>query len=82
MAKPADLRSRIIARSNSAKQPTLCIIMGPAGVFVSILSVTERKPAPATTIRSMMQGAPLNDQGSRSSCPTQHGAGHRVGQEG
>jgi hypothetical protein len=39
---PAEVRSRIMARSNSAKAPTICIIMRPAGVVVSIASVIRR----------------------------------------
>src|SRR5690242_9308592 len=31
-ARPAEVRSRIMARSNSAKAPTICIIIRPAGV--------------------------------------------------
>ena len=46
-ASPADVRSRIMARSNSAKLPTICIIMRPAGMVVSMFSVSLRKPAPA-----------------------------------
>ena len=53
-ARPAEVRSRIMARSNSAKEPTICIIMRPAGVVVSMFSVIERKPAPAC-------GDPLHD---------------------
>ena len=41
-ASPADVRSRIMARSNSAKAPTICIIIRPAGVVVSMCSVSER----------------------------------------
>src|SRR3546814_6231156 len=47
-ARPALVRSRIMARSNSAKLPTICIIIRPAAVVVSIASVSERKPAPAS----------------------------------
>jgi hypothetical protein len=43
-ARPAEVRSRIMARSNSAKAPTICIIIRPASVVVSTLSVSERKP--------------------------------------
>jgi hypothetical protein len=53
-ARPAEVRSRIMARSNSAKAPTIYIIIRPAGVVVSICSVSERKPAPASPIFSMM----------------------------
>jgi len=41
---PARVRSRTMARSNSAKQPSICMIMRPAGPEVSIASVKERKP--------------------------------------
>ena len=53
-ARPAEVRSRIIARSNSANEATICIIMRPAGVVVSMFSVIERKPAPAFAIRSVV----------------------------
>ena len=46
-ARPLRVRSRSIARSNSAKVPTICIIMRPPGEVVSIASVRLRKPAPA-----------------------------------
>ena len=45
-SSPAIVRSRIIWRSNSAKQPTICIIIRPAGVVVSIASVRLLKSAP------------------------------------
>jgi len=41
------VRSRTMARSNSAKDPSICIIIRPAGVVVSIASVSDRNPAPA-----------------------------------
>jgi hypothetical protein len=44
---PAEVRSRIVARSNSANEPIIWIIMGPAGAVVSMFSVIDRKPAPA-----------------------------------
>ena len=69
-ARPADVRSRIIARSNSAKAPTICIIIRPAGVVVSIFSVIERNPAPAFPIRSMMCSTSFKDRDSRSSFQT------------
>ena len=37
-----------MARSNSAKAPTICVIIRPAGVVVSIASVKLRNPAPAS----------------------------------
>ncbi len=48
-AGPSFVRSRDIARSNSAKLPSICIIMRPAGVVVSIASVRLLKPAPASS---------------------------------
>jgi hypothetical protein len=36
-----------MARSNSANEPIICIIMRPAGVVVSMFSVLDWKPAPA-----------------------------------
>src|SRR4051794_2471746 len=69
-AKPADVRSRIIARSNSAKAPTICIIIRPAGVVVSMFSVIERKPAPALPMRSMMCSTSLSERDRRSSFQT------------
>src|SRR3546814_20505123 len=47
-ARPALARSRIMARSNSAKLHTICIIIRPAAVEVSIASVNERKLDPET----------------------------------
>jgi len=59
-----------MARSNSAKAPTICIIMRPAGVVVSIASVIDRKPAPTSPIRSMMCSTSLSDRDRRSSFHT------------
>ena len=61
-ASPADVRSRIIARSNSAKAPTICIIIRPAGVVVPMFSVIERKPAPALPICSTMWSTSLSER--------------------
>ena len=44
-SSPALVRSLSISRSNSANDPTICIIMRPAGVVVSMASVRLRKPA-------------------------------------
>ena len=66
-AKPAEVRSRIIARSNSAKAPTICIIMRPADVVVSIASVSDRKPAPAFSIFSKIWIRSFRERESRSS---------------
>ena len=51
-SSPAWVRSRSMARSNSAKAPTICIIIRPAGVVVSIASVRLRNPATASPRRS------------------------------
>jgi Oxidoreductase family, NAD-binding Rossmann fold len=40
-----------MALSNSANAPTICIIILPAGVVVSIASVRLRNPAPESAIR-------------------------------
>lgn len=69
-ASPADVRSQIIARSNSAKAPTICIIIRPAGVVVSMFSVTDRNPAPALPIRSMMCSTSFKERDRRSSFHT------------
>jgi len=52
------------------KLPTICIIIRPAGVVVSMFSVTERKPAPASAIRSMMCSTSFSERDSRSSFQT------------
>jgi hypothetical protein len=59
-----------MARSNSAKAPTICIIMRPAGVVVSIASVSERKPAPAASMRSRMCSRSFSERDRRSSFQT------------
>ena len=46
------------------------IIMRPAGVVVSIFSVSERKPAPASAILSMMCSTSLSERDRRSSFQT------------
>ena len=70
--RPDPLRSAlgIMARSNSAKAPTICIIIRPAGVVVSMCSVSERKPAPASPIFSMMCSRSFSERDNRSSFPT------------
>src|ERR1700693_2511507 len=55
---------------HSAKAPTICIIMRPAGVVVSIASVKLRNPAPASPRRSMMMSTSRRDRESRSSFHT------------
>ncbi len=57
--------------------------MCPAGVVVSMLSVTDRKPAPAAAIRSMMCSTSLSERDSQSPCfapsPVRdHGKGVRL----
>ena len=69
-ASPALVRSRSIARSNSAKLPTICIVMRPAGVVVSIASVSDWNPAPAASIRSIRCSKSFSDLVSRSSFHT------------
>ncbi len=69
-ARPARVRSRIIARSNSANDPTICIIIRPAAVVVSTASVRERKPAPVSEIRSMTCRTSFSDRDNRSSFHT------------
>ena len=69
-ASPALVRSRIIARSNSAKLPTICMIMQPPGVVVSMASVSDRNPAPAASMRSIKCRRSLSERVSRSSLQT------------
>ncbi len=69
-ASPASVLSRISDRSNSAKAPSICIIMRPGGVVVSTASVRERKPAPAASIRSRRVSMSLRDRANRSSFQT------------
>lgn len=52
--RPAWVRSRTSSRSNSANDPSICIIMRPEGVVLSMFSVSERNPAPTLAIRSRM----------------------------
>ncbi len=59
-----------MARSNSAKAPTICIIVRPAGVVVSIASVELRNPAPASPGRSMIVRTSRRERDSRSSFRT------------
>ena len=46
--------SRSIARSNSANAPSICIIIRPAGLVVSIASLKLRNPAFALAMCSIM----------------------------
>ena len=68
--RPARVRSRIISRSNSAKEPSICIIMRPAGPEVSIDSVSERNLPPVASMRSRMTSRSLSERDSRSSFHT------------
>ena len=70
VCRPARVRSCTIARSNSAKQPSICIIMRPAGPDVSIASVRERKLAPTASIFSRMCSRSLSERDRRSSFQT------------
>lgn len=62
-----------MARSNPAKDPIICIIMRPAGVVVSIPSVSDLNPAPAASIFSIMCSTSFNERDSRSSLPDDDG---------
>jgi hypothetical protein len=46
---PSLVLLRSIALSNSATAPNICIIIRPAAVVVSIASVNDRNPAPASS---------------------------------
>ncbi len=72
-ASPAEVRSWIMARSNSAKEPTICAIIRPAGLVVSIASVSDWKPASAASIRSMMSSTSFRERDSRSRLPDDDG---------
>jgi hypothetical protein len=56
----------IVARSNSAKTPSICTIIRPAEVEVSNGSVAERKRTPAPSSRSRIWARPLTERESRS----------------
>src|SRR5437016_4163509 len=68
-SNPALVRSLSIALSNSAKAPTICIIIRPAGVVVSMASVRLRNPALASASRSMIISTSRRDRDSRSRFP-------------
>ena len=69
-SRPAFVRSRSMALSNSANAPTICIIIRPAGVVVSMASVKLRKPAPDSPSRSMIVSTSRTERESRSSFQT------------
>jgi hypothetical protein len=59
-------RSTIVARSNSAKTPSICTIIRPAGEAVSNGSVAERNSTPAASSRSRICASPRTERESRS----------------
>ena len=65
-ASPLRVRSGIMARSNSANAPSICISMRPAGMVVSMCSVRDRKPAPAASTRSNSNSRSFSDRVSLS----------------
>ena len=54
LSRPALVLSRSIARSNSANAPSICIVIRPAGLVVSIASLKLRNPAFALAMCSIM----------------------------
>jgi hypothetical protein len=58
--KPLRVRSRNMARSNLVNDPTICIIMRPAGEVVSTASVRLRNPAPVFSTLSMRANTSLS----------------------
>ena len=56
------------------KEPTIYIIMRPAGVAISMFAVIDRKPAPASAIRSMMYSMSFSDCDRRSGITEKHAA--------
>src|ERR1017187_3263267 len=69
-SNPALVRSLSMARSNSANAPTICIIIRPAAVVVSMASVRLRNPAPESPSRSIMVSTSRRERESRSSFQT------------
>ncbi len=67
---PAWVCSRIVAHSNSAKLPTICISIRPEGVVVSVASVRLRTPAPAYATRSIRWRRSFSERDKRSSFQT------------
>lgn len=63
-ANPFMVRSRIIARSNSANAPGVCVINCPAGVAVLTASVSDRNPASAAAIAFNVNKRSLSERGS------------------
>jgi len=70
LSRPALVRSRSIARSNSAKAPSICIIIRPAGLVVSIASLKLLNPAFASAICSIIVRTSRSERESRSSFQT------------
>jgi len=59
-------RSTMVARSNSAKTPSICTIIRPAELAVSNGSVAERKRTPALSSWSRICARPRTERESRS----------------
>jgi hypothetical protein len=70
LSRPILVRSRSIARSNSANEPSICSIMRPAGFVVSIASLKLLNPAFAFAICSMIVKTSRSERESRSSFHT------------
>ena len=70
LSRPALVLSRSIARSNSANAPSICIIIRPAGLVVSIASLKLRNPAFALAMCSIMVRTSRRERESRSSFHT------------
>ena len=64
--RPAFVRSRIRARSNSATAPRICRVNRPCGLVVSIGSPSERNPAPRASSVSMISSRWARERASRS----------------
>ena len=63
---PAMTRSMMVARSNSAKTPSIWTIIRPAADVVSNGSVAERNPTPAASRVSNTSANPRTERESRS----------------
>ena len=70
LSRPALVLSRSIARSNSANAPSICIVIRPAGLVVSIASLKLRNPAFALAMCSIMVRTSRRERESRSSFHT------------
>ncbi|MDA8292960.1 MAG: hypothetical protein M0040_01120 [Actinomycetota bacterium] len=63
---PAITRSTMVARSNSAKTPSIWTIIRPAALVVSNGSVAERKATPAASKSSSSWARPRTERENRS----------------